>query len=154
MCLVPKRCNDMMNLGRLQGFEVSPLECFQASLSWTAGAWAVRRLPFEALCLPPLPPPLTICAFVPGPSGSRAQEVYLFRICSDKAARESYRAVRKAGVTIPRGLERRKVPCNCGPGSDLFPFSCLRSECWESEGAWDYGTMGTLEGKWNTSFFL
>lgn len=22
MCLVPKRCNDMMNLGRLQGFEV------------------------------------------------------------------------------------------------------------------------------------
>lgn len=23
MCLVPKRCNDMMNLGRLQGFEVS-----------------------------------------------------------------------------------------------------------------------------------
>lgn len=27
MCLVPKRCNDMMNLGRLQGFEVSPQEC-------------------------------------------------------------------------------------------------------------------------------
>jgi hypothetical protein len=25
MCLVPKRCNDMMNLGRLQGFEVSEL---------------------------------------------------------------------------------------------------------------------------------
>lgn len=23
MCFVPKRCNDMMNVGRLQGFEVS-----------------------------------------------------------------------------------------------------------------------------------
>lgn len=22
MCVVPKRCNDMMNVGRLQGFEV------------------------------------------------------------------------------------------------------------------------------------
>lgn len=22
MCFVPKRCNDMMNVGRLQGFEV------------------------------------------------------------------------------------------------------------------------------------
>lgn len=36
MCVVPKRCNDMMNVGRLQGFDVSlplvPLivcECFQ-----------------------------------------------------------------------------------------------------------------------------
>lgn len=25
MCVVPKRCNDMMNVGRLQGFEVRPL---------------------------------------------------------------------------------------------------------------------------------
>lgn len=24
MCVVPKRCNDMMNVGRLQGFDVSP----------------------------------------------------------------------------------------------------------------------------------
>lgn len=23
MCIVPKRCNDMMNVGRLQGFDVS-----------------------------------------------------------------------------------------------------------------------------------
>ena len=30
MCLVPKRCNDMMNLGRLQGFEVSSQEGFLA----------------------------------------------------------------------------------------------------------------------------
>lgn len=26
MCIVPKRCNDMMNVGRLQGFDVSWLE--------------------------------------------------------------------------------------------------------------------------------
>lgn len=25
MCIVPKRCNDMMNVGRLQGFDVMPL---------------------------------------------------------------------------------------------------------------------------------
>lgn len=27
MCFVPKRCNDMMNVGRLQGFQVS-VQCF------------------------------------------------------------------------------------------------------------------------------
>lgn len=26
MCIVPKRCNDMMNVGRLQGFDVSWLQ--------------------------------------------------------------------------------------------------------------------------------
>uniref|UniRef100_A0A3B3C2V3 DH domain-containing protein n=1 Tax=Oryzias melastigma TaxID=30732 RepID=A0A3B3C2V3_ORYME len=26
MCIVPKRCNDMMNIGRLQGFDVGPYE--------------------------------------------------------------------------------------------------------------------------------
>lgn len=30
MCIVPKRCNDMMNVGRLQGFDVSWLRfCLQ-----------------------------------------------------------------------------------------------------------------------------
>lgn len=27
MCFVPKRCNDMMNVGRLQGFEVNTVSC-------------------------------------------------------------------------------------------------------------------------------
>lgn len=30
MCVVPKRCNDMMNVGRLQGFEVRPLRALHA----------------------------------------------------------------------------------------------------------------------------
>lgn len=28
MCIVPKRCNDMMNVGRLQGFEVGAAATF------------------------------------------------------------------------------------------------------------------------------
>lgn len=29
MCIVPKRCNDMMNVGRLQGFDVRQTVFFQ-----------------------------------------------------------------------------------------------------------------------------
>lgn len=33
MCIVPKRCNDMMNVGRLQGFEVSAPAKFKINCS-------------------------------------------------------------------------------------------------------------------------
>lgn len=33
MCFVPKRCNDMMNVGRLQGFEVNSED--QSNSGWT-----------------------------------------------------------------------------------------------------------------------
>ncbi|KAJ6654757.1 hypothetical protein lerEdw1_006620 [Lerista edwardsae] len=39
MCFVPKRCNDMMNVGRLQGFEVSPGTPWLSGDSTITGLW-------------------------------------------------------------------------------------------------------------------
>lgn len=79
MCLVPKRCNDMMNLGRLQGFEVSLQACSWALCLLGSRSQAGRRLPFEALCLPPLPPfthHLLLCAWSPLFTGLEDASVY------------------------------------------------------------------------------
>lgn len=123
----------------------------EPSLFWTAGARAVRQLPFEALC--PLNSSATsthhLCLYARF-SGSQAQNMYLFRISSDRTVRGGCRAVHQARVTIPRWLERPEIPYNCGPGSDLC-FACLR-EMWVREiwGRADYGMKVAPEGKWDT----
>uniref|UniRef100_A0A8C4YJE1 DH domain-containing protein n=1 Tax=Gopherus evgoodei TaxID=1825980 RepID=A0A8C4YJE1_9SAUR len=61
MCFVPKRCNDMMNVGRLQGFEVGVGGGLSSEL-WALGS--LGGAPINHL--PPMRRPCAGAAFAPG----------------------------------------------------------------------------------------
>lgn len=92
------------------------------------------QLPFEVLCLPPLPPHAASTAVCLAALVHRPRKLisvgYQVTGQSDTLTEQSARAA--------TGQARPRILYNCGPGSDVFPLlSCLRNASYVRES----GTM-------------